>query len=181
MADLRTVGVSRSYLDHLNRSAESFLVMWERSVALGVNTVNLARTASASASSTYCSSPGVHCYSPARVNDGDPSTTLGGFTSWANAVGPSYPQWVELQWTTPGDGDPRGAVHHHRLRDPRLRGPGLDGIRLDARRPPGVGNTSVHTTHTFAPPVTTSRLRVLGTNGPAIQPRHVRVNEIEVY
>lgn len=63
---------------------------------------NLARSAVASASSTYTPgcTPGLHCYSPSRVNDGRSSTALGGNTSWSNAWQP-LPQWVQLEWPSP--------------------------------------------------------------------------------
>jgi microsomal dipeptidase-like Zn-dependent dipeptidase len=35
MSDLQAVGTPPAYVDHLNRSAENFLQMWERSVSLG--------------------------------------------------------------------------------------------------------------------------------------------------
>lgn len=38
MSDLQTVGTPSAYLDHLNRSAENFLQLWERSVSLGTVT-----------------------------------------------------------------------------------------------------------------------------------------------
>jgi microsomal dipeptidase-like Zn-dependent dipeptidase len=38
MSDLQAVGTPSTYLDHLNRSAENFLQMWERSVSLGTGT-----------------------------------------------------------------------------------------------------------------------------------------------
>ena len=179
MTDLRTVGVPNTYLDHLNRSAENFLVMWERSVSLGVNTVNLARTASVSASSTYCGSPGVHCYSPARVNDGNTSTALGGFTSWSNNVVP-MPQWVELSWTTPVTVSrvELFTTAGFPIRDYRLEAMvGGAWTLLESR----FGNTLLQVTHNTFPPVTTSRLRIFGTSGPANQPSHIRVNELEVY
>lgn len=37
MSDLQTVGTPSYYLDHLNRSAENFLRVWERSVSLGTS------------------------------------------------------------------------------------------------------------------------------------------------
>jgi microsomal dipeptidase-like Zn-dependent dipeptidase len=179
ITDLRAVGVPNTYLDHLNRSAENFLVMWERSVSLGAP-INMALSASASASSTYCSSPGTeHCYSPARVNDGNTSTALGGFTSWANDVVP-MPQWVELAWTAP--------VTVSRVELFTTAGYPIREFRLEAMVNGGwtflegrTTNTDLQVTLNNFPPTPTTRLRIIGTSGPSIQPSHIRVNEFEVY
>ncbi|HEX2223729.1 MAG TPA: membrane dipeptidase, partial [Thermoanaerobaculia bacterium] len=107
MADLQQVGLPQAYLDHLNNSAETFLQLWERSESLAVaQNANLARLATASASSTYCSGggPGPHCYSPARANDGSRSTALGGLDSWVHEGYIPLPQWLELTWSTPVTG-----------------------------------------------------------------------------
>jgi microsomal dipeptidase-like Zn-dependent dipeptidase len=181
MDDLRAVGVPTSYLDHLNRSAEAFLQMWERSVSLGSGggAPNLARLATATASSTYCSGTGEHCYSAGRVNDGDSSTILGGFHSWANGNGAPLPQWVELRWTTPVT-PARVEVFTttgYEVRDYDIEyttgGPWLPLASV-------TGNVQGHRSHTVSPgPIT--GLRVLGRHGPNVQPGYIRVNEIEVY
>ena len=185
MSDLRAVGVADHYVDHLNRSAETFLQMWERSEGLRHTTLpgdNLARTASAFASSTYCWGTGIHCYSPARVNDGDRDTRLGGYYSWANAGG--VPAWVELAW--PVD----VTVNHVNLYTSagyEMRGYRIeywDENRQDWVTPPGLAvpdNVFAYRFHRVSPPVTTRRLRVLGLSGPSHQTNHVRVNELEVY
>jgi microsomal dipeptidase-like Zn-dependent dipeptidase len=181
MTDLSVVGVPSSYVDHLNRSAENFLVMWERSVSMAVNTsVNLAPAATATASTSYCPNAGSpdHCYSPGRVNDGVTSTALGGTTSWANDVAP-LPQWVELRWTNP--------VSFNRVEIFTTAGYELRDYRLQASIAFGLwqtiatvtNNTATHIVHNVSG--TTTRLRIVGTSGPNIQPSHIRVNEIEVY
>lgn len=180
MSDLQTVGVPAHYLDNLNDSAENFLQMWERSVSLGtLQTSNLAQLASATASSTFCSGTGEHCYSPGRVNDGDTSTTLGGFHSWANDGGVPLPQWVELSWSSPITTSrvELFTTSGYVLRDYDIQSwTGSAWVSLATVN----FNTATHRTHTFAP-VTTTRLRVLGRWGPDHQPGYIRVNEIEVY
>jgi len=181
MTDLQRVGVAPHYLDHLNNSAENFLRMWERSASLGTipPPSNLARLASASASTTYCSGSGEHCYSAGRVNDGSPSTALGGYHSWANAWGAAMPQWVELTWSSPVTASRVDlfTTSGYVIRDYDIQywtGSSWAGVATVN------GNTSVSRTHFFGP-VTTTRLRVLGRRGPDNQPGYVRVNEIEVY
>jgi microsomal dipeptidase-like Zn-dependent dipeptidase len=180
MTDLRAVGVPASYLDHLNRSAENFLQMWERSVSLGTGPGNnLARQATATASSTYCSGSAEHCYSAARVNDGDFSTILGGFHSWANANGAPLPQWVELRFPAP--------VTPARIEV--FTTSGYEVRAYDIQYTTGgawlplvtvTNNVQAHRTHHVAlPPIV--GLRVLGQLGPDVQPGYIRLNEIEVY
>lgn len=133
-----------------------------------------------SASSTYCAgaSPGPHCYSPERINDGDRSTALGGLTSWAND-NPHLPQWV--QWDF---GSPRrfGRVELYTTEGYELQDYRLEfwngsewSVLLTV-----TGNTQVHRTHSFVP-VKGSSLRVVGLRGPNVQPSYIRVNELEVY
>ena len=179
LTDLSRVGVPDAYIEHLNQSAENFLLMWERAVSLGGGaSSNLARSATASASSTYCV-PMVDCYSPARVNDGSNATTLGQYWSWANANHAAMPQWVELTWPSPITAT-RVELYtttSYPIRDYQVEywtGSGWAPLAFMSF------NTSDHLTHTFAP-VPTTRLRVLGLRGPDIQPGYVRVNEIEVY
>jgi microsomal dipeptidase-like Zn-dependent dipeptidase len=189
IGDLRAVGVPQHYLDHLNNSAERFLQMWERSVSLGTGSnSNLARLAGTSASSTYCVGTGVHCYSSTRVNDGDRSTALGGFSSWVNAYGTPMPQGLELAWGSPVTVSrvELYTTSGYELRDYDIQywtGSGWTSVIDPARtgQPTVTGNTSVSQTHTVFPPVTTDRLRVLGYQGPDAQPGYVRINEIEVY
>jgi microsomal dipeptidase-like Zn-dependent dipeptidase len=180
MTDLRSVGVPVSYVDHLNRSAESFLLMWERSVGLGTGVgTNLARQATAAASSTYCSGSGEHCYSAGRVNDGDASTVLGGFHSWANANGAAMPQWVELRWGVPVTAS---RVELFTTAGYELRSYEIQYLSGGSWLPlvTVTDNTLAHRSHSFAPSSMTG-LRVLGREGPNDQPGYVRVNEIEVY
>lgn len=141
--------------------------------------VNIAPSALAVASSTFCSSTGVHCYSPHRVNDGDRSTVLGGYTSWSNNNGVGMPQWVELQWSQvrtvsridlyTSEGYP--------IKDYDLQvWNGTGWVTASAVR----GNTALFRTHTIAP-VQTFRMRVLAYSGPSHQTSYARINELEVY
>jgi hypothetical protein len=140
-------------------------------------TGNLSLAAFASASSTFCSGSGEHCYSPARTNDGNRSTALGGFTSWSNDR-VSLPQWLQHSWPVPitvsrvevftSSGYP--------VADYDIEWwTGSSWVVAASVR----GNTSLQRSHTFAP-VTTTALRVLGLRGPSHQPGYVRVNELEV-
>lgn len=189
MADLRAVGTPAGYTDHLNQSAETFLRIWERSASLAVNPAagNLALAATVSASSTYCSGSGEHCYSAARINDGSRSTALGGLNSWANDYGQPMPQWVQLNWGS-GVTFSRLALYStsgYALRDfvvQYLRPPASGGGWADLPVMPAfpVNNSSMQLSYTL-PPLTTTAIRVLGRAGPAAQPGYVRVNEVEVY
>jgi len=190
VADLQAVGTPPAYLAHLNQSAETFLRIWERSVSLAVvvpPTGNLARSASSSASSTYCSGSGEHCYSAARINDGNNSTALGGFTSWTNGYGQPMPQWVQLNWSS--------AVTFGRVKLYTTSGYPLRDFAIQYLRPPASGggwadlpvtpsfptaNTATQLSYTL-PAITTTAVRVLGRSGSASQPGYVRVNELEIY
>lgn len=181
MTDLQQVGLATRYLDHLNDSAENFLQMWERSVSLGTipPVSNLAQLASVSASTTYCSGSGDHCYSAGRVNDGSPSTALGGYHSWTNTRGAALPQWVELTWSSPVTAARVDLYTSsgYAIRDYDIQyWTGSSWVTVASVN----GNTSLTRTHLFGP-ITTTRLRVLGRSGPSHQPGYVRVNEIEVY
>jgi len=140
---------------------------------------NMALGATASASSTYCTSSPNQCYSPSRINDGNSSTALGGDYSWANNLGAALPQWVELNF-----GSPRtfGRVElytsqSYPIQDYRLESwNGTGWVSVVSVQ----GNTQLRRTHTFAP-ITGSKLRVVGLKGPNTQVQYVRVNELEVY
>jgi hypothetical protein len=183
MSDLAQVSVPQPYIDHLNRSAETFLRLWERSESLAVVPVaNLARQAVASASSTYCSGswPGEHCYSPLRTNDGSHSTALGGYESWANDGIAPLPQWVELTWNTP--------ISASRVDLYTTTGYPLQAYDIeywnDASAswvPIAIENSNTSTFRSYTATFTTRRLRVLARLGPAVQAGYVRINEIEVY
>lgn len=149
--------------------------------------VNLAPTASTSASSTFTPgcSPGLHCYFPSRVNDGDRSTTLGGFTSWANNSGQPMPQWVQLQWSNP--------VTFRRVDLYLTVGFELTSFRIEYRSS-ATGPWQILATVTgntasvlgpfnvpFPGTATAQAIRVLALSGSAAQPGYARVNEIEVY
>lgn len=148
--------------------------------------VNLARGASTSASSTYtpgCSG-GLHCYSPARVNDGDRRTDLGGFTSWTNHS-TSLPQWVQLHWASP--------ITFQRVELVLSQGWAIRNFRIEYRANAlspwrTLVNVSGNTNAVLGPynapfpgSATAQDIRVVGLSGPSQQPQYVRVNEIEVY
>jgi microsomal dipeptidase-like Zn-dependent dipeptidase len=184
MTDLSTVGVPAYYLDHLNHSAENFLLMWERSVSMGtIGSSNLALQAVPAVPSAYCSSPGTeHCYSAARVNDGDTSTALGGFHSWANDYGAPLPQSVELSWSSPITASRVDlyTTSGYELRNYDIQYWNGSGWAYTVPAIAVTGNTSASRTHNFNP-VTTTRIRVVARLGPTHQAGYVRINEIEVY
>ncbi len=185
IADLKRVGVTPYYMDRLEKtSAETYLQIWERSLALagGGATSNLALSATATASSTYCVGPpqtSPDCYAAWRVNDGSASTALGGQSSWANDWGVPMPQWVELDWAAPVTAS-RVVVtttSGYPVRDYDLQyWNGATWLNLAHV----TGNSALSLTHNFAP-VATTRMRILGFQGPAIQPGYVRINEFAVY
>ncbi|WP_331351033.1 hypothetical protein [Cellvibrio sp. UBA7671] len=143
-------------------------------------TKNIALTATATASSTYCPSPTtpLHCYYASRINDGSTSTTLGGVDSWVN-VGGGLPQWVELRWPN------KVAIISTELytsagypiQDYDLQyWNGIEWVAFNQVR----GNTALQNAYTLPTTVTTDRVRVLGLKGPGVQLSHVRVNELIV-
>ena len=139
-------------------------------------TQNLARTGAASATSTF---PG---YSPARVNDGDRSTALGGAASWANAretaTTPALPATVEVALAASALVD-RVFVYTtagYEIRDYNLEYfDGAQWLTIVQVR----GNAQTIRSHQFTP-VNVARVRVVGLSGPNLQTVHVRVNELEV-
>ncbi|MBB5868839.1 hypothetical protein F4553_002218 [Allocatelliglobosispora scoriae] len=146
----------------------------------GTGNDNFARSAITSASSTF---PG---YSPARVNDGDRSTALGGGSSWANnAGGVNYPpQWVQLDF----------GVNKTFRRIVVFTTAGYEIQNFDIQiwngitwvTPPGnvnpvTGNTATSRTIVLNTSQTSRLVRILGRLGPNIQQGFVRVNEFEVY
>ena len=182
ITDLKRVGVPQSYMDKLEKhSAEIYLQIWERSLALsgGGGGGNLALSATATASSTYCSGAPEHCYAAVRVNDGNPSTALGGQSSWTNNWGVGMPQWVELNWSAPVTAS-RVTVYTtsgYPIRDYDVQiwnGSAWVTVASVA------GNTALQRNHAFGS-VTTQRIRILGRQGPDVQPGYVRINEFEVY
>lgn len=183
LADLRRVGTPERYVAHLENSAEVFLQVWERSEAIGAGAAagNLALRAQASATSTYCVGNGLHCYSPARANDGSRSTAVGGLDSWANDAGVTLPQAWALTWPAPVEVS-RVEIYSSE----GLAARDYDVQILDAASGQWTtvaearGNVAAYQTHPF-PPVRTRELRVLGRSGPDLQPNHVRLNEVEVY
>ncbi len=142
--------------------------------------VNIAPQALAVSSSTYCSGAGtVHCYAPSRVNDGDTSTTLGGFTSWTNNNGAAMPQWLELQW---GQLMNISRVDLYTSQGYPIKDYDIETWTGNAWVKAATirNNTALSRTHTIAP-VQTFRLRILALAGPTNQPGYARINEIVVY
>jgi hypothetical protein len=148
---------------------------------------NLARSAAASASSSYTPgcSPGPHCYFPFRVNDGNRSTALGGDTSWTNDYGQPLPQWVQLHWASP--------ITFSRVDLYLTAGYEISNFTIEYRASatsPWQTLTSVtgNTSSILGPyfvggtaTATAQDIRVVGSWGPSSQPYYIRVNEIEVY
>ncbi len=141
----------------------------------GTGDDNFARSAITAASSTFSG------YSPARVNDGNRDTALGGHASWANnSGGVNYPpQWVQLDFGV--NKTFRRVVvftsSGYAMRDFDVQvWNGITWVTASSVR----GNTALQVTVNFTP--RTSRLvRILGLSGPTHQPGFVRVNEFEVY
>lgn len=139
-------------------------------------TENLARSGVASATSTFSG------YSPARVNDGDRSTALGGTASWANAretaTTPALPATVQVALAAPALVD-RVFVYSTaawEIRDYNLEYfNGAQWVTIEQVR----GNTQTIRSHQLAP-ATVSSVRVVGLSGPNHQTVHVRVNELEI-
>lgn len=133
-----------------------------------------ARDATASSNSTF---PG---YSPMKVNDGDPDTTLGPEHSWSNESN-LYPAWVELALPAPCD---ISAVVLYTTIDYRIGSYEVQALDVESTLwitvDSVVGNTEVVRTHAFAPR-RVSAVRILGHAGPPHQPQHVRVNELELH
>jgi len=139
---------------------------------------NIAPSATASASSTYCASSGLHCYSPSRVNDKDMDSRVGGYYSWTNG-NTSLPQWVKLQWPQPiktkhieiitSEGYP---LQNYQLQY-------WDGSAWRTLQTVS-GNQELRIAHQFADEIETTQIRLLGLLGSNNQPAHVRVNEILV-
>jgi hypothetical protein len=149
-------------------------------VTAGPGSPNLALGAAASASSTFCWGTGVDCYFASRINDGDASTVLGGFHSWANDEQTSLPQWVELDFGVP--------LTFRRIELYTSSGYELQNYRLEgwngstwAILDSVTGNILAHRTHVLPLSVSYRKLRVVGTLGPNHQTNYVRVNEVEVY
>jgi hypothetical protein len=143
-------------------------------------TQNIAPMATASASSTYCSSPTtpVHCYFASRINDGSTNTTVGGVDSWSNTPG-MLPQWIELRWPN------KVAVTStalytstgYPIQDYDLQyWNGIEWVVFNEVR----GNTALQNSYSLPAAIITDRVRVLGLKGPAVQPAHIRVNELIV-
>jgi subtilisin family serine protease len=139
---------------------------------------NLARSASASASSTFSN------YSPARVNDGSTDTSLGGAYSWANNSGtypPLSPEWVQLDFGT--------TKTFRRVLVYTSQGYPIQDFDIQVENGgtwttiPGTqvrGNTDLVVSRTFSAQ-SAQRVRILAYRGPSHQDGYVRVNEFEVY
>lgn len=149
----------------------------EASDNLPKDAVNLALGGSTTASSTYCSGSGLHCYHAYRINDGDRDTTVGGYYSWANAAG--LPAWVKVDFGT--------TRAFNRVKLYTSSGYPIRNYKIQywtgsswSNAATITGNTSTERTHTFSTK-TSSQVRVLGELGPSNQSVYVRVNELEVY
>jgi hypothetical protein len=156
----------------------------ETSIDVTPAELNLSRTATATASSTFDG------YSPERVKDGNTATTLGPAHSWANngeqvcdTAGCRWrgflPAWVELNLGTART-ITRVRIftsEGYAIRDYDLEAwDGESWVALERVR----GNTALVREHSFAS-ARGSRLRLTGYSGPTTQPIYVRVNELEVY
>jgi len=134
--------------------------------------VNYAREATASASNTDTANG----YAAAKVNDGAATTDWSG---WATD-GTPLPQWVELDF---GSAKTFSRVELYTTNGYEIRDYEIqywNGSTWVNCLPAITGNVFDHRTHTFEP-VTSSKLRIVGTSGPVIQPDYVRINEIEVF
>jgi len=149
---------------------------------------NLALSAVASASSTYCN-PNVYnwCYDPSRINDGNESTELGGLYSWSNATYPNPSEWVQLTWSAPVTFSrvELFSTAGYEIRDfvIQFRSNIWPYVWFDLNASPSfpTDNTATHVTYMF-PPITKDRIRVLCKSGPlGAQQGYCRVNELEVY
>jgi hypothetical protein len=126
-----------------------------------------------------------HCYSPARTNDGDRSTALGGFHSWANNSGVAMPQWVQLEWQGPRT---FSRIEFYTTQAYELRNfvieyqPTFGGPFVALNPTPAfpTNNASTHLSFNFAP-VSAFAIRVVANGGSAAQPGYARINEVEVY
>lgn len=137
---------------------------------------NLAFGAGTAAETTFSG------YAPERVNDGDRSTELGGASSWANHWAPpdvTLPQWFEMDF---GQSTTFRRIELYTTATYPVRDYDVSYWDGEAWEPllSVTDNTDAHRTHVFDP-VTSSKLRILGKNGPEHQFIHVRLNEIEVY
>lgn len=132
---------------------------------------NLAPSATATATSTFGG------YAATRVNDGNHDTTQDETISWANDG--SLPAAVELTWPT---AQTFGRVDVYSSSGYEMQDYDVDTwngsawVNVAQVR----GATAVVTASTFAS-VTTTKLRINGLKGPAIQPQYVRINEIDVF
>jgi hypothetical protein len=149
-----------------------------RSVQVVAGGVNLARSATASASSTYWG------YAASRVNDGSRNTTVGGPYSWTNAgwTAPngSLPQWVQLDF---GTNKTFSKVEVYTSSGYPIRD--FDVQYWDSFAWVTVvtvnANTALHISPPPFTPVTARLVRIYARGGPTNQPSWARVNEFEVY
>lgn len=151
--------------------------------AIRVLVGNIAPLATASASSTFCSSPtnGADCYSPARVNDTSLSNILGGLDSWVNddTSTPKLPHWVALSWLS--------VVEIHSVDVYTTTGFIIRDYDIEYFNGETwvvvasiTDNTEVFRSHKI-PTITTSELRILAKKGSLIQPQYARINEVVVF
>ncbi|WP_242106876.1 hypothetical protein [Luteimonas aquatica] len=137
---------------------------------------NIAPRATASAFSTYSG------YSPAKANDGDANTALGGEYSWANGGYEQNPAdvWFELAWPS--------AVRTSMIQVHSTQGYALRGFDVQYFNgsgwvpvPSRVSSTLDTTTTVSFDEVQTTRLRLINFVGPANQAFFYRINEFQVF
>lgn len=143
----------------------------------GTGNDNLACAGVASASSTFSG------YSPARANDCNRDTRLGGLYSWANNSGtypPNNPEWIQVDFGV-NKTFRRFVVYTsagYPIRDFDIQvWNGVNFVTVASV----TGNTQLSMTITLTSARTSRLVRLLGRHGPTHQPGYVRVNEIEVY
>ncbi|WP_440111370.1 galactose-binding domain-containing protein [Paenibacillus sp. QZ-Y1] len=158
-----------------NKSFKLFELRWNlvRLVKNPTTGQNLARNATITVDSTY---PG---YSAARINDGDQNTTLGENYSWANNQNSPLPQYVVL--------DLQAAKSIQRIDLYTSQGYPLANYDLQywngttwVNLVQITGNQELKRSHAFTA-VSTSKVRVVASKGPAHQTNYVRINELEIY
>lgn len=135
------------------------------------NAPNLARSATATAQTTY---PG---YSAARTNDGDRSTALGGGASWVNDRGTAAVLDLALPVASQVDRVQLFTTSGYELRDYDIQlrvGGGWTTVQSIR------GNAAVQRDHRFAARFADA-VRVVGLSGPLHQMGYSRVNELEIY
>jgi len=139
---------------------------------------NLALKAHVIAGSTYCSGSGSDCYTTKRVNDGDFSTSLGGYSSWVNRPGKSK----ELVFNWQGKSIDFQQINVYTTRSYPVSAYDLF-VNIDSgwKKLVSVKNNRAESLcHAFETMKITG-LKFIGKQGPSSQKAYVRVNEIAIY